>query len=69
MTFGYTFFVLSFLTFSVVKPHSNGAPEEACGNLAPGHGLEPQKNDESIPVTCTVNMGKNVSNPIKEFLL
>ena len=53
-------FVLFISTFSVVEPHSTGAPEEACENLTPGHGLEPQKNDESIPVTCTINSSRYI---------
>ena len=69
MTFGHLFFALSFFTFSVVEPHSNGAPEEACGNLTPGHGLEAQKNDESIPVTCTANLGKNILHLFTDFWL
>ena len=54
------FFVLFIFTFSEVKLHSTGAPEGSCENLTPGHGLEPQKNDESVPVTCTVNKRKNI---------
>ena len=58
MTIGKILFVVYISTFSVVKSHSTGAPEESCENLTPGHGLEPQKNDESIPVTCSINSGR-----------
>ena len=58
MSLGQMFFVIFIFTFSEVQAHSTGAPQGSCENLTPGHGLEPQNNDESVPVTCTVNKRK-----------
>ena len=63
------FFLLLVSIFSTVQPYSNGAPEETCPkkpkkleeSMSPGHGLEPQPNDQSIPTTCTVNKSKFIS--------
>ena len=60
------FFLLLVSIFSTVQPYSNGAPEETCPkkpkkleeSMSPGHGLEPQPNDQSIPTTCTVDKSK-----------
>ena len=58
MSLGQIFFVIFIFTFCEVQSHSTGAPQGSCENLTPGHGLEPQNNDESVPVTCTVNKRK-----------
>ncbi len=60
MSFFIIIIVLLISIFSVVEPHSRGAPEEACETITPGHGLPPQINDDSIPTTCTVNASKNM---------
>ena len=55
--------------FSLVEPHAAGAPEAACNGMTPGHGLDPQPNDDSIPTSCTINIGKFAYIYIKGDLL
>ena len=57
MVFPTLFLVLLISIFSVAEQHSAGAPEAACSGMIPGHGLNPQPNDDSIPTSCTINTG------------
>ena len=68
MVFLTLFLVLLISIFSVVEPHAAGAPEAACNGMTPGHGLDPQPNDESIPTSCGINTGNYTYIYIKEDL-
>ena len=51
-------FVLLVLMYSGVESYSDGAPKEACMPMVPGHGLLPQANNVSVPITSILSEGK-----------
>ena len=50
-----TLFLLPILlSINPIAPYSTGAPDIACIKMTPGHGFDPQNNDD-IPVTLSVS--------------